>query len=178
MYPESLHKSRQVAFTLLEVLITVIVIGIAASAIIGVFMTTVKSSADPLIRQQAIAIAEAYMEEIQLKQFCEDPAPPMLDPPPKSPPGCPSETGGSEASETRSNYNDVQDYASLPADKLVRDQNGSLIPGLSDYRVTVEISAAELGSITQSSGNALRIDISVDHPAIDPITLSAFRTNY
>jgi len=169
---------KEKAFTLLEVLITVMVIGIAASAIIGVFISTVKTSADPLIQQQAIAIAEAYMEEIQLKQFCEDAAPPMLNPPPKAAPGCASESGGKEGAETRSTFNDVQDYDDPSVDGAVRDQNGAVIAGLSAYSVIVEVSAAALGSITQASANAMRIDVTVNHPAIDPITLSGFRTNY
>jgi MSHA pilin protein MshD len=178
MRPEQSLGDRQSGFTLLEVLITIIVIGISATAIMGVFISTVKSSADPLIQQQAIAIAEAYMEEIQLKQFCNDPAPPMLAPPPKVVPVCPTETGGREGTETRSTFNDVQDYSDPSVDGIIRNQNGSPINGLSNYSVTVSIGVAELGSITSASGNALRIDISVDHPAIDPITLSSFRTNY
>lgn len=178
MRPEQGQTSRQSAFTLLEVLITIIVIGIAATAIMGVFISTVKSSADPLIQHQAIAIAEAYMEEIQLKQFCNDPAPPMLNPPPKAVPACPTETGGIEGTETRATFNDVQDYDDPSVDGVVRDQNGTAIGALSQYSVNVNITAAALGSITLASGDALRIDISVGHPAINPISLSSFRTNY
>lgn len=180
MPSNSNQTKRQSAFTILEVLITVIVIGIAASAMMGVFINTIKSSADPLIQQQAVAIAEAYMEEIQLKQFCQDAAPPILDPPPQAVPGCASETagGGSEGVETRATFNDVQDYADTSVDGAVSDQNGTAILGLAAYGVTVDISAAALGSITEGSSNALRIDVTVNHPAIDPITLSGFRTNY
>lgn len=171
-----LNSSLISGFTLIEVLVTIVVVGIAASAIISVFISTVRSSADPLIQQQAIAIAEAYMEEIQLKQFCQDAAPPMTTPPPKAPPGCASETGVSEG-ESRATYNDVQDYNSL-IDSEVRDQDGVAIAELAAYSVTVVVSAAALGSITQLSANAMRIDITVDHAAIEPITLSGFRTNY
>ena len=107
--------------------------------------------------------AEAYMEEIQLKNFSD---PTQV------------ETGGDEAGEARANYDDVQDYDDPSVDGVVADQNGAPIAQLSDYSVTVDISNAALGSITQASGNALRIDISVNHPVIDPITLSGFRANY
>lgn len=150
-------------FTLLEILITIIVIGIAASSIMAVYISTVKTSADPLIQHQAIAIAEAYMEEIQLKSFAD-------------PGGI--ESGGAEAGEIRSTYDDVQDYDDPSIDGAVADQNGASIAGLGDYTVTVGVSAAALSLITQASGNAMRIDITVDHPAIDPITLSGFRANY
>ncbi len=168
----------ELGFTLLEVLVTIVVVGIAAAAILGVFTSTVSRSADPLIQQQAIAVAEAYLEEIQLKQFCHDSPPPMNAPPPQILPTCPSETGSAEGAETRAVFNDVQDYNDPSVDGVPADQNGVAIAGLANYQVTVTVAAAELGSINQSSGNALRIDVTVNHPAIDPITLSGFRTNY
>lgn len=151
-------------FTLLEVLITIVVIAIAASALMGVYVSTVKTSVDPMIQQQAIAIAEAYMEEIQLKNFAD---PTQL------------ESGGAEAGETRMSYDDVQDYDDPSIDGAVADQNNNAIGSLSDYSVTVAVSGQTLGGtpvipVTDS----MRIDITVDHPAIDPITLSGFRTLY
>jgi len=54
-------------FTLIEVIVTIVVLSIAATAIMSVFTSTIRTSADPMIQQQALSIAEAYMEEIQLK---------------------------------------------------------------------------------------------------------------
>lgn len=153
-------------FTLLEVLVTIVVIAISATALLGVYTSAVGRSADPVIQQQALAIAEAYLEEIQLKNFCEDP------------PLCASETGTAEAGETRSVYDDVQDYNDASVDGAVADQNGAAIAQLAAYTVSVAVSFADLDTITQASNNALRIDISVNHPAIDPISLSGFRSNY
>ena len=93
MCPENCSAIK--GFTLLEVLVTIIVIGVAATALMGVFTSTVATSANPMIQQQAIAIAEAYQEEIQLKSFSD---PTQI------------ETGGDEAGESRANYDDVQDY--------------------------------------------------------------------
>ena len=165
-------------FTLLEVLVTLVVIGIAATSIMGVFISTVRTSADPLIQQQAIAIAEAYMEEIQSKKFCQDVSVPMTLPPPQPIPACVTETGGAEAGESRSTFNDIQDYNDSSVDGTIKDQNDAVISGLAGYAIDVVVSAAELGGITQASGNAMRIDITVSHAAIDPISLSGFRANY
>ena len=167
---------RKSGFTLIEILVTIVVIGIAAVAIMGVFSSTIRSSASPLIQQQAVAIAEAYLEEIQLKQFCHDAPPPLVAVPQVPLPSCPSESGGAEAGETRITFNDVQDYNDASVDGTVRDQNANAIAGLSDYSVSVSVTAAPLGVI--ASSDALRIDVQVDHPAIDPITVSSFRTNY
>ncbi len=151
------------AFTLIEVLITIVVLAIAASAIVNVYIHAVNSSADPLLQQQAIAIANAYMEEIQSQHFAD----PVV-----------AETGGPEAGEVRATYNDVQDYNGL-TDVGAKDQNGNALPTLSAYTVTVKVSGHGLsGAATISAANALRIDITVTHPAIDPVVLSGYRSNY
>ena len=156
------NRGNNGGFTLIEILVTIVVLGIAATSIMSVFISTVKTSADPLIQQQAVSIAEAYMEEIQSQNFNDPVA---------------VETGGAEAGEVRATYNDVQDYAGL-SDTGAKNQNNVAMLGLEDYTVTVDVSAAVLNSITVPSGNAMRIDIQVTHDAIDPILLSGFRTNH
>ncbi|MDJ0833328.1 MAG: prepilin-type N-terminal cleavage/methylation domain-containing protein [Gammaproteobacteria bacterium] len=160
MFPRVLNNHQ--GFTLLEVLITIVVIAISATALLGVFSAVVSRSADPMIEQQAIAIAEAYMEEIQLKSF-EDPQG--------------GETNGSEEGANRAQFDDVQDYNDASVDGAVEDQNGNPIAQLAAYTVTVTVGFEDLDTITDGI-NSLRIDISVNHPAIDPINLSGFRTNY
>ncbi len=157
-------KPRQSAFTLLEVLVTIVVIGIAAVALLSVFTNLVRSSADPAIQQQATTIAEAYLEEIMLRPF-DDPQG--------------AESGTTEGEAGRLEYDDVKDYRALPANDPPADQFGAAIPGLADYRVTVTITNQTLsGPPDVPSVDSLRIDVSVDHPAIRPIVLSAYRTNY
>ncbi len=142
------------AFTLIEILVTIVVISIAGTALMSVYTSLVARSANPVIQQQALVIAEAYMEEIRLKAF-NDP--------------------DSVEGETRSTYDDIQDYNGLP-DTRVRDQNGLLIPGLSAYSVNVSVTPQGIASVPNA--DAMRIDVVVGHPAIDPVTLSSFRVNY
>jgi MSHA pilin protein MshD len=151
-------------FTLIEVLITVVVLAIAATTIMNVFISTVRSSADPLLQQQAVAIASAYMEEIQSQLFADPLVP---------------ESGGPEVGETRATFNDVQDYNGL-SDSGAKDQSGAAITQLSDYKVTVTVTGHALtaGASSIVASDAMRIDVTVTHPAIDAITLSGYRTNY
>lgn len=152
---KTLNRLR--AFTLIEILVTIVVIALAATALMSVFGNMVRGSADPLIQQQAITIAEAYMEEILRKEFA-DPAV--------------AETGASEAGESRASFNDVQDYNDLP-DNQVRDQNNNAIAALAGYTVTVSVNGAVFSAV-----NTMRIDVTVTHPASGAISLSAFRANY
>ena len=145
---------RNRGFTLLEIITTVVVIAVAATALMSVFSSTVATSADPVLEHQAIAIAEAYMDEIAAKDFTPGPGSVRLAPAP-------------------ADIDDILDYNSLP-DTLVRDQNGVAIAALSDYSITVTVATSNLNGIA----DALRIDISVSHASIDPVLLSGYRTDY
>ena len=63
---------RQRGLTIIELVLFMVIMGVAAAGIIGVLNIGTKSSADPLRRKQAMLIAEAYMEEVQLAglTFC------------------------------------------------------------------------------------------------------------
>lgn len=157
-------KRRQSAFTLVEIVVTIVVIGISATALLSVFSNMIRGSADPVIQQQATTIAEAYLEEIMLKAY-DDPQV--------------AESGGQETGESRPTYDDVQDYNSLP-DNLVRDQNNKLIDGtgaaiadLSDYTVAVTVNSDTFNAVP-----AMRVEVTVSHPAIDDILLTGFRANF
>ena len=147
-------------FTLIEVIVTIVVIGIAAAALLGVFGGLLRGSADPVIQQQATAVAEAYLEEILLRGF-DDPQG--------------GETGTDEGEAGRGAYDDVQDYRSLAAGPAA-DQFGNPIAALAAYTVTVTVTNDSLNGIP--AADALRVDVQVDHPAIAPILLSGYRTNY
>lgn len=156
-------------FTLIEIIVTLVVLAIAATSLLSLFSGTVRTSADPMIQQQAISIAEAYMEEILLRDFSD---PQVV------------ESGSREVGETRINYDDIQDYNwlgdDLIQDKKVRDQNNVVIDELLDYEVEVTVVGVELGPALKKipADNSMQIDITVTHPAISPITISAYRTNY
>ena len=63
---------RQRGLSIIELVLFMVIMGVAAAGIIGVLNIGTKSSADPLRRKQAMLIAEAYMEEVQLAglRFC------------------------------------------------------------------------------------------------------------
>ena len=142
---------RHSGFTLLEIITTVVVIAIAATALMSVFSSTIRTSADPVLQHQALAIAEAYMEEILLKDFAIGP-----------------ET-------TRASFDDVRDYNGLN-DVGARDQGNNPIAGLNDYTITVTVVNDGLNGI--AAVDSLRIEIVVSGALIDDILLSGYRVNY
>lgn len=151
---------RQAAFTLIEIIVTIVVIAVAATALLGFFGSAVRGSAEPVILQQATTIAEAYVEEIMLKAF-DDPTDPEQG------------MASTEAGEpTRDLFDDVQDYNHL-ATTEVRDQNNIALAALASYSVNVVVDAATINTVP-----SMKIEVTVDHPAISPVRLVAYRTDY
>ncbi len=151
---------RQSAFTLIEIIVTIVILAVASTALLSVFTSMVRGSADPVVQQQATTIAEAYLEEILLRAF-------------NDPQG--GETGTDEGEAGRADYDDVKDYRSLAAGPAA-DQLGNPVAALAAYTVTVTITNAALGGLPLA--DSLRVDVNVNHPAIGNIQLSGFRTRY
>ncbi|MCK4742571.1 MAG: hypothetical protein KAT25_01990 [Sulfuriflexus sp.] len=154
--------SLQKGTTLVELIITIVVLGIGLSSILVVMSRNAGSSADPLILHQGIAIAEAYIEEIVEKPF--------------------SDPDGVDGEATRDLYDDIDDYAAIVA-QVPRDQNGNVIAGLNGYLVTVKIIATEaLGPVGNPAPalNTRRITVEVTTPTSGgtPLTMSAYRTDF
>ncbi|SFM22545.1 type IV pilus modification PilV family protein [Rugamonas rubra] len=60
---------RQRGLSIIELIIFIVVMGIAAAGIMQVFNLSTKASADPVRRKQALLLAEALLEEIELARF-------------------------------------------------------------------------------------------------------------
>ena len=175
------RKAAQRGVTLVELVITIVVIGVGLAGILIVMDRTTRASGNPVVQHQAIAIAEAYLEEILAKPFCDpDVAPCQTGV--LNPPGSPNCLVCPAAEGSRDLYDNVCDYNGLP-DTVVRNQIGNAIAGLAAYAVQVNILTNDsLGTGgTQLNGAAcevLRVQIQVTGPGGTDIRLSGYRTNY
>ncbi|MEV4781006.1 type II secretion system protein [Burkholderia sp. LMU1-1-1.1] len=124
---------RQRGLTIIELVMFMVIMGVAAAGIIGVLNLSTKSSADPLRRKQAMLIAEAYMEEVQSAglTFCA-PTDANYGAATCATPGGVAAFGQRPAGAPRP-YASVADYATAPgveertfagADGVDRDVNG------------------------------------------------------
>lgn len=139
-------------------IVITVVISIVAVALFGVFTTNVARSADPMLRVQAVAIAQGYLEEAMLKAFTDPDQ---------------AETGNCEASETRSTYDDVRDYNCVNDTAGALDQLGNPLAGLGDYNVDVNVAGDAIGGVATQ-----RIDVIVTHDSQPlSITLTGHRAN-
>ncbi|MGQ3051751.1 MAG: type IV pilus modification PilV family protein [Roseateles sp.] len=167
--------------TLIELLLFVVVVGIALSAMLKVFVTATAASADPMIRRQQLAIAESLLREVMLMPFtwC-DPNDPNVETATGTGDCSSVEVSGPEAGQTRYNaanpFNNVNDYAGFSMSGI-RDITNTAVAGLGGYGASVAVAAAALDSIG-AGGEALKITVTVTAPGGDVISLQGWRTRF
>ncbi len=161
-------KQKQLGVTLVELIIALVIIGVALAAMVTAVGSMAGRSADPAVRQQAIAIANMYMAEVTAKEFTAT-SPPCLPKP-----------------ATRAEYTAVCHYNGLTnaagVNAGARDQLGNSIAGLNQYRIVVNVVDApnELGLLNNEipTGDVLRITVTVTGPANTSFALVSYRAKY
>ena len=146
----------QAGVTLVELILSMVIISIAVTGIFSVMNFTVSHSADPVVQHQAIAIAEAYLEEIQLQSF--------------------TDPDGTDAGETRATYDNVTDYNGL-TDVGVHNQQDVLLNNLSSYNVNlssynVSVTVADQ---TVSGIAAKKVTVTVSGPGVSGLDLVGYK---
>lgn len=180
-----LRQPRARGSSLVELIMFIVIIGIAVAGVLGAMSLSTRASADPLIQKQALAIAEAYLEEVLAMPFtyCD---PDDVDAATATSAtigagGCATtlEAIGAEAGETRGGgttpYDNVNDYNSL-ATGVPASIDGTAIGGLSSYNVSVAVVAEALSTVVVSA--SLRVTVTVTGPAGVSVRLDGYRTRY
>jgi MSHA pilin protein MshD len=125
-------------FTLIELIVGIVVLSVGLAGILLVFNQTVAKSADPMLQQQAVALAEGYMDEILGKDYRD----------------C---SVSSSPTGSRAERDDVEDYDGVN-DSPPRDIRGNVLAGLEGYRVQVSTGSATLNGVT-----GCRITVTATH---------------
>ena len=186
--------------TLIELVLFIVIVGIAVAGILVVYTNTVRHSADPVIRKQMLAIAEAMLEEVKLMPFT------YCDPDDANAAtagaalvgvgncAATAESMGPEAGETRyvaaTPFDNVNDYAGFDTATAIppgiADLSGTVIGGLAGYQAQVSATTQSLGPagglIAAVDGNGapqvLQITVTVIATGGDSVSLSGYRARY
>jgi MSHA pilin protein MshD len=157
--------TRSAGVTLVELVVALVIMGVALAAVVAVYASTTRASVDPVIVQQVQAIADNMMEEVLLKPYAPGPAP------------------GAGAGGARVNFDDVRDYDGYgQAIQGIRDVEGNGIPGLERYTVLVTVTPTALTNIPNTDALQIVVRVSVNGSATNtslpaPIVLTGWRTN-
>ncbi len=168
--------------SLIELVMFIVVVSAALAGVLNVFITATAGSADPMLRRQALAIAQSILEEVQLMPFTYcDPDDANVETAASSG-ACATvpEVVGAEAGETRfgpPQFDNVNDYHSYTMAGVV-DIANTAVAGLSGYSASVSVASAALGSIAAGSGDALRITVSVSGPHGTAVSLDGYRARH
>lgn len=176
-------RSRGV--TLIELIVFIVLVGVAMAGLFAAFNTMTAGSADPQVRKQVLAIAESLMEEVQLMPFTfcdpDDPAAATAN----GPGDCATAEGiGAEGTETRYSaadpFDNVSDYDAAPIGPGIRDITGATIAGLEGYSATIAVAQQALGSGggAIAATESLKITVTVTGPTAVSVALEGYRTRY
>ncbi|MCG2740789.1 MAG: prepilin-type N-terminal cleavage/methylation domain-containing protein [Syntrophaceae bacterium] len=173
--PTRIFTKKQ-GFTLIEIVITIVILG-AVAGILVPFFNAITHSPDPVIRERAISLGQAMMDEIIAKRWdentpmgggpiCTGESPDLTTRPKLVDPACGISAtpvaslgpDGAAPAETRVDFDDVDDYNGLNEVANFTDQNG--IPFvLTGYtrQVAVRYIASNTNPIDQTTAVAASI---------------------
>lgn len=140
-------------FTLVEALLAIVVVGIGLVGVMLAFTQGMRGSADPLVHQQMMAIAQEMLEEIQAKPYAAAAN--------AAPAGC-----------ARDTYNDLADFNGY-ASTGICTVDGVAIAALASYGVAVSVATGTLAGVSA----AMRIAVTVSHGG-ESLQLVGWRTDY
>src|SRR5579885_2773651 len=65
----SMRRRSSAGVTLIELVVFIVIVGVAMAGLFAAYNTITAGSADPQVRKQVLAIAESLMDEVQLMPF-------------------------------------------------------------------------------------------------------------
>jgi MSHA pilin protein MshD len=187
---------------MIELLMFIIIVGIAVAGVLGILNITTRSSADPQLRKQALAIAEGLLEEVQLARFTYcDPSDATAETATGAfitgaagtvGVGCTTTVEAVGPATGVRPYNNVNDYVTKfhtaepafdNASGVLSDAAVNPIAATGAYVATLTITPEALNGIASSDAplnmNVLRISVNVSYGGgSDVITLEGYRARY
>jgi len=176
-------SSRQRGLSMIEVIVFIVVLGIGISGLAVIYNQVTLASVDPLVRKQAVAVANSLMEEIQLRPFTFCDPDDVLVFTAANPVACGTqEVIGVEGGESRyagPRYDNVSDYNGFTMAGSIQDiSNTTVLTGYSAQVAIAEASADFASAGGVPAGEALRITVTVTGPANVSVVLQGYRLRY
>jgi MSHA pilin protein MshD len=142
---------NQRGVTLVELIVTIVVISLAGSALLGTLSYLAGTGTAPMLQAQAQSIADAYLTEITSKSF--------------------TDPNGVDGEGSRALFDDVDDYAGLN-DPAAQDAFGN---PAGNFGVRVVLTGGGLGALP--AADVWRIDVSVDY-ADTTLVATGYKTRH
>lgn len=147
------RSGRQRGLTLVELIMFIVIVGAGVVGILAVMNQVVRSSADPMIAKQAVAFADAVLEEVLAKAYAD-------------PDGAPNQEAN------RSLWDDVTDYdgETIQGTALLTGADTALLNGYSAVVAVADVTV---------SGTAMRrVTVTATAPGGGSYAVGGYRANY
>lgn len=164
-------RCPQKGATLVELVITIVIISVAIAGVVGAFGLITGRSADPLNQTRAVALAQIYMDEILSRRYDEDTP---VGGVPRQTMSCDIATEETD----RADYDDVDDYNAISGGAPENAEGTALIADYANFQVAISVKCAGNEMGLPADDNAKRIDLTVTDPSGNTYDFSAYRANY
>ena len=184
----TLSVRRQLGVTLIELIVFMVIIGVGVVGLLSVTNSTIMHSADPMLRKQALALAESLLLEIEQRPFtwCDpnDANVAIAD----NAAACATlvENAGPEAGESRYSrlapFDNVNDYAGFAMPDascagICVLGDATPIAALAGYTAAVSVLPAGTDLGFADNSVALKITVTVTGGS-ERVQLTGYRTRY
>jgi MSHA pilin protein MshD len=190
-------RSAERGLSLIELVIAIMIISTAVAGVLMLFNNSVRNSADPMVRKQAVAIAEAMLNEVLAQPFTYcDPQDTANDAatPPTSTASCTGGAAGSQdkgggalgaqpTGEGRFNaanpFDNVGDYNGYGTSGVIygMDDGANRIASLDGFSVSVSVARVNPTLFSLPADAVLRVDVLVTGRG-NSVTLTGYRFRY
>jgi len=198
-----LRRRKEGGVSLVELLVFIVIIGVAMAGMFAALNTMTRGSADPQVRKQVLAIAESLMDEVASMPFT------YCDPDDANAATATSATVGAgttncataaeiaavntgdaatnEPGETRYStstpFDNVNDYHGFSMSGIKAISDGSTnITGLGSYTASITVTQAGISSgidaVPLAAALLIRVTVTGPPPRNESVTLEGFRTRY
>jgi MSHA pilin protein MshD len=163
------HRSQK-GVTLIEMVITIVILGIALSALISSLSSGISQSATPLWESRSLELTQAYLDEILAMKF--DGTQPL---------------GGGVVSgvcaissdgQSRANFDDVDDYNGLNDSPPQLIETTLDMSTYSDFSVLVSVSCSGTELNLSDDAFAKRIVVTVNVPGGQSRSVAVYKGNF
>lgn len=171
-------KACQTGVTLVELIVTMMLISIAVLALSNTLAFAFSHQSDGLYQVKSAMLAKSYLEEISARRYDENT--PVGGVPPCSAATLACSVPGSDG-ETRAQFDDIDDYHGLDETPPV-DALGNPLDGYNGYRVEIAVSYADAAQIAAFNLNdatdAKLITVTVTPPGNSSVRFPMLRANF
>lgn len=177
------RAARQQGFTLIEIIVGIVTLGISLVLLTVIIFPQAQRSAEPILQARAAALGQALLDEIMSKPFDEnsDRSGGQIRCGEIDADECTLPANLSPDSETRDRFNDVDDYHQLEVNfpQLENALGDTLAARYSGFEFAVDVCYSNSKGECQTEITLFkRVEVTITTPVGQDFQFSAIRGNY